>query len=175
MPGRPHLSQEQRESIVRWAHIDQLPVVDIAALAGCSSATVYRILQIYNETGQTSNPLAQSAGRPRTLTTDDINYIHSVVTSRPAIYLDELQEQLFAARDVHVSIATLSRVLCRLAYSRKSISRSAAERNEHLRATWRGAYADIPKEYFVWLDESSVDDRTNQRTQRWSQLGQACV
>ena len=30
-------------------------------------------------------------------------------------------------------------------------------------------------EYFVWLDESSVDDQTNQRCSGWSELGRACV
>jgi len=30
-------------------------------------------------------------------------------------------------------------------------------------------------DYFVWLDESSVDDHTNQRTQGWAALGRACV
>lgn len=51
----------------------------------------------------------------------------------------------------------------------------AVERNELLRATWQAAYGDIPAEYCVWLDESSVDDRTNQRTRGWTEVGRACV
>ena len=57
----------------------------------------------------------------------------------------------------------------------KQISKTAAERNELLRATWQAEYGDIPAEYFVWLDESSVDDKTNQRNQGWADLGRACV
>lgn len=30
-------------------------------------------------------------------------------------------------------------------------------------------------EYFVWLDEVSVDDRTNQQDSGWAALGRACV
>ena len=44
-----------------------------------------------------------------------------------------------------------------------------------LRATWQAEYGDIPAEYFVWLDESSVDDKTNQRTGGWAPLGCACI
>ena len=64
---------------------------------------------------------------------------------------------------------------CKLALSRKQVSPDAAERNELLRATWQAAYADIPADYIVWLDESSVDDRTNQRQMGWAQVGRACV
>ena len=49
------------------------------------------------------------------------------------------------------------------------------ERNELLRATWQAAYGEIPAEYFVWLDESSVDNRTNQRTSGWEQVGFPCI
>jgi hypothetical protein len=30
-------------------------------------------------------------------------------------------------------------------------------------------------EYFVWVDESGVDDRTNQQLTGWSLMGTACV
>ncbi|KZP30238.1 hypothetical protein FIBSPDRAFT_707768, partial [Athelia psychrophila] len=82
--------------------------------------------------------------------------------ANPTLYLDEMQEKLWNARDVDVSISTLSCTLNRIALSHKSISRKAAERNELLRATWQAEYGDIPAEYFVWLDESNVDDKTNQ-------------
>jgi hypothetical protein len=91
------------------------------------------------------------------------------------LYLDELQEQLFAARDKDISLATLSRAIRRLAMTHKRVSKTAAERNELLRATWQAMYGDIPAEYFVWLDESSVDNKTNQRNHGWADLGRACV
>ena len=59
--------------------------------------------------------------------------------------------------------------------TRKHVANEALERNELLRATWQATYADIPAEYCVWLDEASVDDRTNQRTMGWAAMGRACV
>ncbi|KAI0088730.1 hypothetical protein BDY19DRAFT_871676, partial [Irpex rosettiformis] len=64
----------------------------------------------------------------------DLNFIRSVVDSNPAIYLDELQEQLSVACHVNVSIGTLSRILYHLEYSHKAISQSALECDEQLRA-----------------------------------------
>jgi hypothetical protein len=55
------------------------------------------------------------------------------------------------------------------------VSNAALERNELLRAIWQAEYGDIPAECFVWLDESSVDDKTNQRLSGWAPLGLACV
>jgi len=51
-----------------------------------------------------------------------------------------------------------------MALTKKKVANAALERNELLRATWQAAYADIPANYCVWLDEASVDDLTNQRT-----------
>ncbi len=44
-----------------------------------------------------------------------------------------------------------------------------------LRATWQAEYGDIPAEYYVWLDESSVDNLVHQRRSGWSDIGMACV
>ncbi|KAG1813516.1 uncharacterized protein BJ212DRAFT_1275069, partial [Suillus subaureus] len=83
--------------------------------------------------------------------------------SNPSLFLDEIQEQLLEAQNVEVSIATLSRSLRRLAVTHKRTSKAATERNELLRATWLAEYRHLPKEYFVRIDKSGVDNRTNQR------------
>jgi hypothetical protein len=98
----------------------------------------------------------------------DMNYLASIIDARPKIYLDELQQELLLHRNIEVSISTISRALQRLAISRKKVSHEAIERNELLRATWQAEYGDIPAEYFVWLDEASVDDQTNQRRDGWA-------
>ena len=49
------------------------------------------------------------------------------------------------------------------------------ERNELFQATFQEEHGDIPAEYFIWLDESSIDDHTNQCTNGWAVSGHACV
>ena len=49
------------------------------------------------------------------------------------------------------------------------------ERDELVYAAWQAEYGDVPMDAFVWLDEASVDDRTNQWRDGWAPLGHACV
>ncbi|KIY68549.1 hypothetical protein CYLTODRAFT_315822, partial [Cylindrobasidium torrendii FP15055 ss-10] len=86
------------------------------------------------------------------------------IRANPAIYLDEIQHLLLERLEISVSIATLSRTVHRLGHTHKLISPIALQRNELLCSTWIAEYGDIPMEYFVWLDESSVDNLTHQRT-----------
>ena len=67
-----------------------------------------------------------------------MNYIYSILETHPGLYVDEIQQKLFEARDVDVSIATISRAIKRLAVSNK-VAKEALERK-----SW------------CWLDESSV-------------------
>jgi transposase len=168
----PHTSTEMRERIVIWHTELGKSNVEIAALAGCSERTVRDILRLHREFGAVRNPFC---GGPRSLATGDLNYISSLLAANPCLYLDELQDRLATVRDTHVSVATISRAVRSLALTHKHVATAAIERNELLRATWQAAYGDIPADYFVWLDESSVDDRTNQRTHGWAALGRACV
>jgi len=136
---------------------------------------VYKILALYREYGQVTNPHARPRGRPRALDMTVLNYMSALLDANPTLYLDELQEKIFDVHDVDVHISTISRSLRRMALSHKGVAKAALERNEHLRATWQAVNGDIPKEYIVWLDEASVDDHTNQRDSGWAGMGRACV
>ena len=171
----PHVSPALRERIVYWREVDGKQINEIADLAGCSERTVYTVLQLHRDFGTFNNPYARPRGRPRQLSTADTTYLSSLLQANPTLYLDEIQDQLLATRDVEVSISTISRALRHLAVTHKTVSKSSAERNEELRAIWQAEYGGIPMDSFVWLDESSVDDLTNHRTEGWSALGRACV
>jgi transposase len=171
----PHTTTEMRERMVVWRSEFGKTDFEIAALAGCSERTVREVLRLHREYGVVRNPNAQPRGRRRSLATADLNYLSSILDANPCLYLDELQSRLATDRDVDVSISTIFRAVRSLALSRKRVSKAALERNELLRATWQAEYGDIPADYFVWLDESSVDDHTNQRTHGWAAVGRACV
>jgi len=166
-PKGPHMPKAMRERIVVWKNEMGKSTNEIAELAGCCERTVRNILRYEREYGVVSNPFARNHTGPRVLNTGD--------TTRPVLYLDEIQTALLEVRNVDVCLATISRTLQRLAIANKQVAPEAVERNELLRATWQAAHGDIPAEYCVWLDESSVDDRTNQQTRRWAEVGRACV
>ncbi|KAJ3497410.1 hypothetical protein NLJ89_g10351 [Agrocybe chaxingu] len=171
----PHLSKEMHERMVVWSQDLGKDNEEIAELAGCSERTVREVLCLNREFGVPHNLNAQPRGGTRILNSGDIDYISSILDANPTLYLDEIQSKLLFYRNVSVSLPTLSRALRRLALTKKKVSAEAMERNELLRAVWLAEYGDIPAEYCVWLDESSVDDRTNQRRSGWAELGQACV
>lgn len=157
------LSDDLRSRIVSWSIDDGMSAPDIAHLAHCSERTVHEILRIWREYGELHDPTVRARGRRRALNTGDLDYMTSLIIGNPTHYLDEIQDLLYNNRDIDISIATISRLLRRLNYNHKQVAREALERNELLRATWQGKYGDIPKEYFVWLDESSVHEQTNLR------------
>jgi len=171
----PVITLEMHENMVVWWYEQWKTVLDISRLARCSQRTVYEVLRLHRGYGQVVNPFVRARGRPHILSNGDLEYLRSLLQANPALYLDELQEDLLAVQDVEVSIATISRALRGMALTHKEQAKKAAERNEMLRATWQAEYGDIPAEYFIWLDESSVDDKTNQRTDGWAPLGRPCV
>lgn len=171
----PHLDQQLRERIVSWRINDKKTAPEISALANCSEATVYEVLRLHRVFGQISNPYRQQRGRPRLMDQGDMNYVYSILEANPSLYVDEIQQSLFQARNVDVSIATICRALKRLAVSHKKVAREALERDEMVRAAWLADYGDLQPDSCLWLDESSVDDRTNQRRNGWALLGRACV
>jgi transposase len=166
----PHTTNEMREYMVAWHPELGKSDIEIAALANCSECTVCEVIQLHHTFGVVHNLFAQPCGGHRSLTTGDLNFISSLLVANPCLYLDKLQDQLATDQDTHVSISTVSCAVRSLALSRKHVSAAAMERNELLCATWQAEYGDIPTNYFVWLDESSVDDCTNQCTHGWAAL-----
>ena len=171
----PHLSKEIRERIVVWSNTLGKPNDEIASLAACSERTVREVLRLHRVFGVVHNPFAQPRGGTRLLDIGDLNYISSLILANPVLYLDEVQDKLVQYRNIEVSLSTISRAMQHLALTHKKVSAEAIERNELLRATWQAEYGDIPADYCVWLDESSVDNRTNHRQSGWATIGQACV
>jgi len=104
-----------------------------------------------------------------------MNHLIALIAAQPNVYLDKLQEELYASQNTYVSIATIFQALCHWEMSNKHVASEALERNELLQAIWQTEYGDIPAEYCVWLDKASVDDKTNQCQNGWSPVGQACV
>ncbi|EPQ51258.1 hypothetical protein GLOTRDRAFT_49320 [Gloeophyllum trabeum ATCC 11539] len=88
-----HLTRQLRERIIVWRHEQNKTLRVISELAGCGISTVFEVLRLY--TGTVINPNARPRGRPRTLDMQDMNFVRSVIEGEPAIYLDELRDQVY--------------------------------------------------------------------------------
>jgi transposase len=151
-----------------------MPISDIVHLSSRCEKTVHNILKSFREDNNEFSH-TERRGRKWLLDRDDLNYLESILRAEPGLFLDKLQDKLCTVRDIEVSIATISRTLCRLAITNKTIAKEAAERNEHLRATWEVSMAQYDPQQLVFIDEARVDDQTNVRKNGWAPLGQACV
>ncbi|KAG1719079.1 hypothetical protein EDB19DRAFT_1787719, partial [Suillus lakei] len=104
-------STQLREHVIIWYHEMHIPVDEIVTLSGLSHATVYNILQLYNDHGSLHNPL-----------------VLGLLSANPTMFLDEIQDHLAETCNIEVSIATLSRTLQNLAITHKSVAKEALER-----------------------------------------------
>ncbi|KAL6299250.1 hypothetical protein BKA93DRAFT_742663, partial [Sparassis latifolia] len=103
----PLTSLRMCQNMVVWQFEQKKTALEISLLAHCSERTVYNVLQLHCDFSQVTNLFASDKGRPRVLGTGDIEYISALIFANPALYLDELQEQLLLVRDVDVSLATI--------------------------------------------------------------------
>jgi len=76
-----------------------------------------------------------------------------------------MQDFLFDEFDMLTSPSTIRRVLQTARWSRKAISKRAAERSGPLRTTWQGRQKEWFADQLVFLDESAANERTGDRKQ----------
>ncbi|KAF5356734.1 hypothetical protein D9757_005211 [Collybiopsis confluens] len=169
------LDIDLRKRIVQWRVREGKSAAECGELAGCCENTVRSITSLYLDMGVYRNSDARALGRPRLLTMEDKAYVLSILKDNPTLYLDEIQDMMWYNRSVDISISTLSRNLREMAMSHKKVSYQALQQSQLLRATWLAAYADIPMDYMVWLDESGIERNGHQRTNGWGVLGSACT
>lgn len=170
------LAEDLKTRFIPWYFDEGLTMKQIATRAQCSISTVWVTIDNYRRYGQVTNPYGSRLGRECILDYADAAYVRHLVDANPSIYLDELQEKLAVMRNLHVSIATISRSLRHLDLTHKAVTAAASERDEDLRDLWQlrmAAYRN--PDLFVFLDESSVDQLTGHRTFGWAPRGAPCV
>jgi transposase len=153
----PPVSLELCERIIAWRYELHISISDIMRLSSRCEKTVHNILKSFRENDNLfGHPVIERRGHKRLLDRDDLNYLESILRAEPGLFLDEVQQNLRIVRDIEVSITTICRTLNRLAITHKHIAKEAAERNEHLRATWQVSMAQYDPCQLVFVDE---DDR----------------
>ena len=169
-------SPDLRERIVQFYYRGRT-MREVADVFNVSLGFVHHVVNLYRTHGQATDPYPQPrCGHRRTLTFEHENYIRDLVEVKPSIYLDKIQEKLATEHGVDISLATISRTFTRMRYSKKSLSRRAKERNEELRILWELEIAELnDPDFFVFVDESAVDNRTAQRSSGWSPVGSRSV
>ena len=146
---------------------------EVADVFNVSLGFVHHIVNLYRMHGQATDPYPQPRhGHRRTLTFKHENYICNLVEVKPSIYLNEIQEKLATKHGVDISLVTILQTFTRMWYSKKSLSNRAKECNEELQTLWELEIAELDDpNFFVFVDESAVDNRTTQCSSGWSPIG----
>lgn len=152
-------------------------VEEICEILSVGKSMVYQTLAYIRQHGTPHNPFARPTGRPRILTSEHVEFIRTLLSDKPTLYLDEIQDYLTNTFGISVSLATLIRTLRRIRYSSKAVVKAAAERDDLLRAAFMNRIAlEVPDPSMLMFgDESAVDQRATVRKRAWAPLGSRCV
>lgn len=174
MPFRK-IPREIKISAIRLFEDNILPLPAILDYLSLSKRTFYRILDLWNTTGDVVRHTNGVKGRSRILHYSDIDYLKRLIKHRPDWFLDELLYLLETNRFVSAHYTTIHRELVRAGLSSKKIKKIASERNENLRADYIGRIAQYSPEQLGFLDEVSKDERSSFRAHGRSQKGTRAV
>jgi len=150
------------------------PVQQIHKALGVSRVTIYKILDNLENWGQPYGPPTVKLGRERLLAECHVEGLLQFLDDQPAAYLDEMQQFIYDSYDIDITTKSIWVYLQRAGWSRKAVQAKAAERNELLRATWRGLQPLWDDNQLVFIDESAANERTADRRYGWSPKGVQC-
>ena len=134
-----------------------LPLNDILLCCGFSWSTFFRILKLWQETGNVINEQVVY-GRYRTLHQTNIHYLLQLICQNPDYFLDELLCMLKTNCFISVHYTTIYDKLIHSGISWKRLQRIALERNEALRADFIARMAQFSPEELGFINEVSKDE-----------------
>ena len=105
------MSVDLKERIISWYLNDQLTYREISVCVNCLIGHISNVMRNHRDFGQVNNPFSSRTGRPPAVKDADIKYIYNLLEANPVLYLHELQSQLLSVQNIHLSIATISRLL----------------------------------------------------------------
>lgn len=156
------LSSDLRWRMVWLRCYREFSFKEIADLLYVHISTVQRIVAKFDQTGDVS-PRNGTRGPRRTLQEREEFSIVENLLSKPGIYLEELQQELFKSTGTLASVSTIFRTIHRLGFTRKKIRHIAMQQDPTRREEFMAEMKLISAEMIVWLDETGSDRRNASR------------
>lgn len=111
-------SLDLRQRIVQAYDQGHTSIADVAEQFSVSTYFVKKMLRQWRKTGDLA-PLPHGGGKPRSLTTKQLQVLKRKVREQSDLSLSELQQMLNEQESVEVHPSTISRALSRLGLPRK--------------------------------------------------------
>ena len=103
------------------------------------------------------DPTEQTHGPERTLDAYAVMTLVQSVMSKPNVYLNELQSDLYYSTGITVSLSTICRTFQRLGFTRKKLQHVILRQSENKRAEFAEEMSYIDPYMIVWVDETGSD------------------
>ncbi|GAA5996115.1 hypothetical protein JCM11641_002103 [Rhodosporidiobolus odoratus] len=127
----------------------------VASYCLFSVSTAKRIRASLEECGTPAPPSTTRRGRPPTLNAEQRAALIIILTDKPSLTLSQMQERL-AEQGIYCPISTLSDTVHELRFTRKKLTKEAAERDPVL----CDAYARFMGSFFISSQVVYVDETT---------------
>ena len=141
--------------------------------------TVYRTLQRFRRTGLVMKKPYPKGRAKRKITEPAQLLILTLVTTKPGIYLHEIQNELINTLLLSVSISAICKFLHKSGFTRCKITHVALQRDQFLREKFVCDMSTLTSDMFVYVDETGADRRSRLRrygyTLRGKELKDHCL
>ncbi|CAO1625197.1 unnamed protein product [Parajaminaea phylloscopi] len=171
---RPRLSYEHKVMLMRQVDLDLCEVKDLPGMANIALRTAQRLRRTWLDHGHFLPPPKHGhlQGRPREVPDEVVAAIEAIVTADPAVYVEEIKEDLADLDMDHFSLSTYHNVLRRLDLRRKVATRIAERQSEAQRNEYLCRIGQYAAEQLVFVDESGFDLRVTNRNMVRGRKGQ---
>lgn len=155
-----------------WLKKDIRDVLDVSK---SSIKRWKRHLHTHGSTIPPPNPF-RPRGRPSTLDAMQTAELIAMLKDNPEILVSEIQDWVILSQDIGLSKSAIRRIIHDLGYTYKALKKAAAERDDDYRQEWMANMkSKFVASQYVFVDESSKDDRTIFRRWGWSVKGQRAM
>jgi transposase len=156
------ISCDVKLAAIRLYKCELLGLPDILDCCGFSEQTWFRILKLWQETGDVVNPQPHRAfcGRVCALDREDIDCLIRLIRQNPDYFLDEFMHLLKTNQFISVHFTTIFCELERAGVSYKKLKQIASEHNETHHAKFIERMAQYEPLELGFIDETSKDEQT---------------
>ena len=165
---------------LRWRIVWQKEVLGysdtvIAQNLNIDKSTVYRVLQLFFNTGTVSKCQYPKDKSARKLTDPAQLLVLHLAMERPGIKLQEIQEELLNLLLVNIHISNICRSLHQSGFTRQKLRIAAMQRDEFLRQQYISEVSIYSSEMLIFLDETGADRKNALRRYGYSMRGNPIV
>jgi hypothetical protein len=166
----PHLAASQHLLIHDMILSRSLTDTQMAEVAGCSDRSIRAIRSNLRYFGTTSAPF-NGIGRRRSITPLMLQTLCEYLVQNPELYQSEMVEFLWNEFKLRTTTSSICRALASIGWSKKTIRRTAKERNQDLRDFYFHQLSAFRSYQLVYIDESGCDTLIGFRRTGWSSSG----